>query len=191
MALRPGCPIRKSQDQGSVTSSPGLIAGSYVLHRLSTPRHPSSALNDLVMPTDRRPCGSHGDTHASTPGVMPPTWSFAIETHAGFVGTPKNGRRLRLALVSVQFAFPLRAPFGTRRGTQRFLILVTCQRTGCRRTGPLFATEPRRVEHRTDSLPPVNASERLGAENSSEQSSGASGGCCGGRSARLMPILGQ
>ena len=39
-----GCPIRKSQDQSSVTSSSGLIAGSSVLHRLSTPRHPPCAL---------------------------------------------------------------------------------------------------------------------------------------------------
>ena len=50
----PGCPIRKSQDHGSVTSSPGLIAGSNVLHRLSTPRHPPCALRRLITPTGRR-----------------------------------------------------------------------------------------------------------------------------------------
>ena len=43
----PGFPIRKSQDHRSVTSSPGLIAGSHVLHRLSTPRHPPCALWQL------------------------------------------------------------------------------------------------------------------------------------------------
>lgn len=38
-----------------VTSSPGLIAGSYVLHRLLTPRHPSHALDDLIASTECRP----------------------------------------------------------------------------------------------------------------------------------------
>lgn len=37
-----------------VTSSPGLIAGSYVLHRLLTPRHPSHALIDLIASTECR-----------------------------------------------------------------------------------------------------------------------------------------
>jgi hypothetical protein len=50
----PGFPIRTSQDQSSVTSSPGLIAGSNVLHRLSTPRHPPCALNNLTAPTATR-----------------------------------------------------------------------------------------------------------------------------------------
>ena len=50
----PGFPIRKSQDQSSVTSSPGLIAGSNVLHRLSTPRHPPCALGSLTDPTSTR-----------------------------------------------------------------------------------------------------------------------------------------
>jgi hypothetical protein len=50
----PGCPIRKSRDRNLVTSSPGLIAGSYVLHRLLTPRHPSHALIDLIASTECR-----------------------------------------------------------------------------------------------------------------------------------------
>ena len=50
----PGFPIRKSQDQSSVTSSSGLIAGSNVLHRLSTPRHPPCALGSLTDPTSTR-----------------------------------------------------------------------------------------------------------------------------------------
>jgi hypothetical protein len=47
--------IRKSQDHSSVASSSGLIAGSNVLRRLSTPRHPPFALIDLIMPTRPRP----------------------------------------------------------------------------------------------------------------------------------------
>ncbi len=54
MAFRPGCPIRRSQDHSSVTNSPGLIASSYVLHRLLTPRHSPCALIDLIMPTRPR-----------------------------------------------------------------------------------------------------------------------------------------
>ena len=42
-----GFPIRRSQDHSSFTSSPGLIAGYNVLHRLLVPRHPPIALSSL------------------------------------------------------------------------------------------------------------------------------------------------
>ena len=42
-----GFPIRKSTDQSSFTSSPWLIAGYNVLHRLLVPRHPPTALSSL------------------------------------------------------------------------------------------------------------------------------------------------
>ena len=42
-----GFPIRKSTDQSSFTSSPWLIAGYNVLHRLLVPRHPPIALSSL------------------------------------------------------------------------------------------------------------------------------------------------
>lgn len=51
MTLRPGCPIRISTDHSSVTSSLWLFAGSYVLHRLLTPRHPPCALSRLITST--------------------------------------------------------------------------------------------------------------------------------------------
>src|SRR5580700_9679143 len=44
----PGFPIRKSPDRSLVADSPGLIAGSYVLHRLLVPRHPPCALTNLA-----------------------------------------------------------------------------------------------------------------------------------------------
>src|SRR5215469_15024189 len=52
----PGSPIRKPPDPSLVTDSPGLIAGSYVLHRLLLPRHPPGALTNLATPekTDAR-----------------------------------------------------------------------------------------------------------------------------------------
>ena len=49
--LQLGFPIRTSPDQRSVANSPGLIAGSYVLHRLSMPRHPPCALTNLPQQT--------------------------------------------------------------------------------------------------------------------------------------------
>src|SRR5690349_12237494 len=45
--LQLGFPIRTSPDQRSVANSPGHIAGSHVLHRLSMPRHPPCALTNL------------------------------------------------------------------------------------------------------------------------------------------------
>ena len=62
--LRPlGFPIRKSPDQCLVTDSPGLIAGSYVLHRLLVPRHPPCALNNLTLQMRcSRPLCSSQDT---------------------------------------------------------------------------------------------------------------------------------
>ena len=42
-----GFPIRRSPDRSSFTSSPGLIAGYNVLHRLLVPRHPPTALSSL------------------------------------------------------------------------------------------------------------------------------------------------
>jgi hypothetical protein len=48
------CHIRRSPHRSLVTGSAGLIAGSYVLRRLSTPRHPPFALSDLIMPTRSR-----------------------------------------------------------------------------------------------------------------------------------------
>src|ERR1700726_1655812 len=49
-----GFPIRKSPDRRLVADSPGLIAGSYVLHRLLVPRHPPCALNNLATTDDAR-----------------------------------------------------------------------------------------------------------------------------------------
>ncbi len=46
-----GFPIRKSTGK-LASSKPWLIAGSYVLRRLSVPRHPPHALNNLVKKTD-------------------------------------------------------------------------------------------------------------------------------------------
>ena len=46
---RVGFPIRKSRDQRSVSTYPGLIAAAHVLHRLLAPRHPPCALLLLIV----------------------------------------------------------------------------------------------------------------------------------------------
>ena len=48
MTAQRGFPIRKSSDQSSIISSPRLIADLYVLLRLQMPRHPPSALRNLI-----------------------------------------------------------------------------------------------------------------------------------------------
>ena len=45
----PGFPIRTSPDQSLFASSPKLIAGYHVLHRLLPPRHPPYALTRLTI----------------------------------------------------------------------------------------------------------------------------------------------
>ena len=50
----PGFPIRTSSDHSSVASSLKLFAGSHVLHRLPTPRHPPCALGGSIVPARRR-----------------------------------------------------------------------------------------------------------------------------------------
>jgi hypothetical protein len=43
-----GSPIQKSTDQGLLGISPWLIAACNVFHRLLAPRHPPSALTNLI-----------------------------------------------------------------------------------------------------------------------------------------------
>ena len=76
-----GCPIRRSQDHCLVTGSLGLIAGSNVLHRLSTPRHPPHALIDLVMPT--RPRHFLVDDHRRSDGRRRRSADARSACHAG------------------------------------------------------------------------------------------------------------
>src|SRR3954451_5096175 len=57
--------MRTPPDQRSVANSPGLIAGSYVLHRLLMPRHP--------------PCALHSLSH--TPPTQPTTRNTAHRPH--------------------------------------------------------------------------------------------------------------
>src|SRR3979411_2823371 len=64
-----GFPIRKSRDQRSVSTSPGLIAAAHVLHRLSAPRHPPCA---LVLLIEKNTCVAAMEFSRCT-GSRPPT----------------------------------------------------------------------------------------------------------------------
>jgi hypothetical protein len=55
-----GFPIRTPPDHSLVANSPGLIAGSNVLHRLLMPRHPPCALHSLSQQRQN-------NTHQPTP----------------------------------------------------------------------------------------------------------------------------
>ena len=73
--LQLGFPIRTSPDHSSVANSPGLIAGSYVLHRLLVPRHPPCALSSLSPQRCSRPlCSSQ---HTGGPARRAPPTSLA------------------------------------------------------------------------------------------------------------------
>ena len=65
-----GSPIRTSQDHSLVASSPGLIAGSNVLHRLWTPSHPPHALSSLTTPTSDRPINPASASTSTVPRTI-------------------------------------------------------------------------------------------------------------------------
>jgi hypothetical protein len=69
-SLGKGFPIRISQDHSLVASSPGHFAGSHVLHRLWTPRHPPRALSNLTTPTSN-PTTVYRHEHARSPHKRP------------------------------------------------------------------------------------------------------------------------
>ncbi len=64
--LRAGFPHSDILGSLLASNSPRLFAGSRVLHRLSTPRHPPCALSRLITPTGRRPITVHKPTRRDT-----------------------------------------------------------------------------------------------------------------------------
>lgn len=80
-----GCPIRTSTDRCLVTDSLWLFAGSHVLHRLSTPRHPPCALRGLIAPTGRRGHNSLRELrHGAQPGTREATRASIIYRSIAF-----------------------------------------------------------------------------------------------------------
>ena len=86
-----GFPIRRSPDRSSFTSSPGLIAGYNVLHRLLVPRHPPIALSSLLYYKDARVHCEVLNTRAThTPPTSRPAAVVRTESH-----THQSERTLR------------------------------------------------------------------------------------------------
>ncbi len=111
VALRPGFPIRTSLDQRSVANSPRLIAGSHVLHRLSTPRHPPCALCGLITPT-RRPFSRRNARFTLKP----------LRPHSPSLHDPPLGVSLSSG--------PGRTPQGTRVNFARCLLSIVAHWPG-------------------------------------------------------------
>ncbi len=115
---RPGCPIRKSLDQSLIASSPGLIAGFHVLHRLLTPRHPPRALGSLITSTLRRchpsrydyrddPAGNH--TNRCRPGKPSGHARYSvldILTQQHFLSTCQRASRRDRSPSAIRFGPP-------------------------------------------------------------------------------------
>src|SRR5712672_1806386 len=140
--LRPlGFPIRKSPDRRLVADSPGLIAGSYVLHRLLVPRHPPCALNNLATTDDARVHYAVLKVRAATspqtaahPGTTPHTAGRpgAVRREAG--PTRRNTRPARRPVPQDPTACPAPATPGGQRSAP--------PRSGCTsRPRPMTRTE--------------------------------------------------
>ena len=98
-----GCPIRTSSDCRVLARSPRLFAGSYVLHRLLLPRHPSYALcslnhqcvRSLLVRSDVSNRPSRGLDLEDRHGVYPIPMCDFKELPAQFV--PSRGRPTSVA----------------------------------------------------------------------------------------------
>ena len=122
-----GFPIRKSTDQSSFTSSPWLIAGYNVLHRLLMPRHPPIALSSLSPNQNNQqqkstkmlastiqfsnnkqtPTNTHPTQGCPSPGVI------SSDTHHTSGGSPRTQQRAHATPPST-----LPRPFHTHHSEQ-------------------------------------------------------------------------
>src|SRR5437764_8594404 len=82
---RVGFPIRRSRDQGLVSTSPALIAAAHVLHRLLAPRHPPCALVLLI--EEKTVSAAMEITRCTSAGA------HAARRHPGKAVGPPNRRR--------------------------------------------------------------------------------------------------
>jgi hypothetical protein len=85
-------------DHSSVTSSPRLIAGSYVLHRLLVPRHPPCALTNLTtkMLASTVQFSSYERPPPTTGAYPPPphhTMVHSTTTQEAAGGSPQDGAK--------------------------------------------------------------------------------------------------
>ncbi len=104
-----GFPIRRSPDRSSLTSSPGLIAGYNVLHRLLMPRHPPIALSSLLFTTrcSRPLCSSQVTGGTDDPTLLESSRSAAEERLLG--NRPfRTQQRAQAKVFAIRGSTPLR-----------------------------------------------------------------------------------
>ena len=173
-----GSPIRTPPDQRFVANSPGLIAGSYVLHRLLMPRHP--------------PCALHSLSHKHSTKTTNVACKFATKTGATH-HPPPGEETMRLARVTPKDArvhYPLdntpahqhpirrqpsptpgrrRPPHQTSRQGRRSVIPqspTVCQRPSPRSADPQV---PRPPDQPAGSTEETHAQERAFIDDSTSE----------------------
>ena len=88
-----GFPIRTPPDHSLVANSPGLIAGSNVLHRLLMPRHPPCALHSLSQQRQNHtPSKQHHKRNTSPPPNQRDRPEQTITTQPTRPGKTETGR---------------------------------------------------------------------------------------------------
>ena len=105
----PGFPIQKSTDRSLFASSPWLIAGYNVFHRLSMPRHPPYALNSFINPTSNRLTPAIRQVHALERYIQRPVHylpSLARGTRDFQQVRGKHLKRLHSVLLQTNSATP-------------------------------------------------------------------------------------
>lgn len=141
-----GFPIRTPPDHSLVANSPGLIAGSNVLHRLLMPRHPPCALHSLSQQrqnnTRRNTCRSNTIDHKpkNTRPAPQSKEQAGTDSHS-----PPPARNRRQQERSITHSQPEPTATSTNQGNDRLVVKMlasTMQISNNNPTNPL--TPPHR-----------------------------------------------
>ena len=137
-----GFPIRRSPDRSSFTSSPGLIAGYNVLHRLLVPRHPPIALSSLLF--HYKDARVHCAVLKKRAGPAIPTlveWFSVVRGRAVAEATDPSGPNSVLGARRPGVKVPLRRRTGGCTDRARLTRLNGQCSTGCLPCPSTFAME--------------------------------------------------
>lgn len=97
-----GFPIRTPPDHSLVANSPGLIAGSNVLHRLLMPRHPPCALHSLSQQRQNNTRCTHPTKEARNKTKEHPTHPQSKDEPVSFPTPPTPRKRGKQAAPKTQ-----------------------------------------------------------------------------------------
>jgi hypothetical protein len=100
-----GFPHSEMSGSKGARASPDLIAACHVLHRLSTPRHPSEALMRLIVLSKTHAWGQKCPDEGTKPGQAP-THALCISDNDVFSDPSSNSRgsRMNPSIHDVRFA---------------------------------------------------------------------------------------